>query len=236
MENTKKCLDCGQDRPLDAFKLCYAGLPKPNRPDYADRNPAGMRQNRCKKCYSARERAQRKLEFLHAYGNKCACCGEDDHRFLSLDHVGNDGNKHREEFKCHQIYRVAKREGYPPKYQVLCYNCNFGKSTNGGICPHQSGITKERAWQMLRDKETYIGRDHVPLNSGIFTGGPDPRRMQLNRRVLKPCPYCSKEFGTNEMTRHKRSEHSAEMGTKKQDCLARGRARYGYTWSSEQAS
>jgi hypothetical protein len=27
---------------------------------------------------------------------------------------------------------------------VLCMNCNFGKSVNGGICPHKAGHSANR--------------------------------------------------------------------------------------------
>jgi hypothetical protein len=229
MSLTKVCLDCHEEKPLEAFRLCYAGLPKPNRPDYAERNPAGMRQNRCKLCYSRRERAQRKLDFLKSLGSKCACCGEDDHRFLSLDHVQNDGNEHREHLVCHQIYGRAKREGYPSdKYQVLCYNCNMGKSTNGGVCPHQSAVSKDQAWKILEEKETYIGRGHVDTHTngsqkGFMAAGFDARRMQLGRRVLKPCKDCGKEFGTNEMVRHRRAEHPYPLRGYERRLLAKHR-------------
>lgn len=31
---------------------------------------------------------------------------------------------------------MIKMLNYPEGYQVLCYNCNCGKSINNGICPH----------------------------------------------------------------------------------------------------
>lgn len=228
MELTKRCLDCKIEKPLEAFRLCYIGKPSTN-PEYGLRNPSAVRQNRCKACYARRERAQLKLDFLAAYGGKCACCGEDDPRFLSLDHVKDDGNEHRKTTTCQQIYRIARNEGYPrDRYQPLCFNCNMGKSTNGGVCPHKSGLTKEEAIEELRSRNTFIGRKHVdPKKNGsrktLFTGGFDARRMQLSRRVLKPCPFCQKEFGSNEMVRHKQAEHAEEMKAQRLQILAAGR-------------
>lgn len=47
---------------------------------------------------SARERHQEsRLEALAAYGNKCACCGEDNLGFMTIDHVFDDGAEHRRE-------------------------------------------------------------------------------------------------------------------------------------------
>lgn len=224
MELTKQCMDCGLEKPLSAFRFCYNGAAKNNRPDYAERNPVKARQNRCKKCYGNRERARYRIQFLEAYGGKCHCCGEADPRFLTLDHVQDDGNEERQIYSCQQIYMLAKKQGYPKdKYQIACCNCNFGKSTNGGVCPHKTGLSVADAWEHLRVKYTYIGRAHVELDKNtFFRQGFDAKRMQLNRRVLKPCQYCGKEFGTNEMVRHKRAEHAAEFAAKRKECLAIG--------------
>ena len=76
---------------------------------------------------------------FQAYGGfVCACCGETERAFLQLDHIANDGCKHRKEYKVGGpgLYRWLKRAGYPPILQVLCANCNFGKRMNGGVCPH----------------------------------------------------------------------------------------------------
>ena len=78
---------------------------------------------------------------FNAYGGyKCACCGETERAFLSLDHVNNDGTAHRkgERKHCMHIYRWAIAHGFPDRLQVLCMNCNWGKRMNNGICPHQT--------------------------------------------------------------------------------------------------
>lgn len=85
-----------------------------------------------------------KQETFLAYGGLvCNCCGEKTFKFLSLDHVFNDGFKehNKAKYRCAGIsmYLKLRRNGYPDKdrYQVLCMNCNFGKKLNGGICPHK---------------------------------------------------------------------------------------------------
>jgi len=35
--------------------------------------------------------------FLAMYGNQCACCGETEKKFLTLDHINNDGTKSEKE-------------------------------------------------------------------------------------------------------------------------------------------
>lgn len=79
---------------------------------------------------------------IMAYGGYvCACCGETEPLFLTLDHINNDGGKFRKKygFKNHgpKFYKWLRDNGYPSGYQVLCSNCNHGKHRNKGICPHQ---------------------------------------------------------------------------------------------------
>lgn len=103
-------------------------------------------RNTHKEHYLARDKARREaliLEVYNAYGGaQCACCGEAELKFLTLDHINNDGNKHRKEISgktrdSRMVYYWLKRNGFPPGYQILCYNCNCGKSRNKGICPHK---------------------------------------------------------------------------------------------------
>jgi hypothetical protein len=81
-----------------------------------------------------------------AYGGyQCVCCPETIEAFLSLDYVNNDGAEHRKTMDRRKLYKRLKREGYPPGFQVLCMNCNFGKARNGGVCPHRSATDP---WQL----------------------------------------------------------------------------------------
>lgn len=84
---------------------------------------------------------QRKLDALDAYGGRfCSCCGETNIKFLTIDHINNDGAEHRRSNKNrggNSFYRWLKTHDYPPGYQVLCWNCNCGRACNGGICPHE---------------------------------------------------------------------------------------------------
>ena len=84
------------------------------------------------------QRYKRKLreDLMDIYGWACACCGEDNPIFLTFDHINNDGNKHRAKFSGDGVLRDMRDNPDTSKYQVLCFNCNFGKNCNGGICPH----------------------------------------------------------------------------------------------------
>ena len=76
-------------------------------------------------------RSQIRLEVLAAYGGKCACCGQEDPRYLTFDHVNDDGGEHRKTFSG-PIYVWLRTHNYPEGFQVLCANCNMSKAYYGG--------------------------------------------------------------------------------------------------------
>lgn len=78
---------------------------------------------------------------FNAYGGyKCVCCGETLEKFLTLDHINNDGNKHRKSIKTNTVYGWLKKNKYPSGFQILCFNCNIGRSLNNNICPHTTNL------------------------------------------------------------------------------------------------
>jgi hypothetical protein len=86
-----------------------------------------------------RRRAVIRDEVFGAYGGaRCACCGEDEVTFLTIDHVRNDGKAHRRLIGSggNAIHRWLKKNNFPRGFQVLCQNCNFGKYVHG-VCPHK---------------------------------------------------------------------------------------------------
>lgn len=78
------------------------------------------------------------LVFEH-YGKVCACCGESNKIFLSIDHINGGGTKQRKEMK-EKITTWLVRNSFPNGFQTLCFNCNWGKHINHGICPHKEKI------------------------------------------------------------------------------------------------
>jgi hypothetical protein len=77
----------------------------------------------------------KELVFNH-YGKVCACCGEKNIKFLTVDHIEGGGRKHRGDIKSKiQIWLV--KNNFPDNFQILCYNCNCGRNSNHGICPHK---------------------------------------------------------------------------------------------------
>lgn len=130
----KQCNKCKKELPISDF--------------YARKARGGRPISECKKCATDRVREinrRRKLEVLNAYGGCfCKCCGETEISFLSIDHINNDGATHRKIIfgnngRSGDIYPWLKKNGFPTpeRFQVLCGNCQWGKRSNKGICPHQ---------------------------------------------------------------------------------------------------
>ena len=77
---------------------------------------------------------KRRLECINFYGGKCACCGESEIKFLSIDHINGGGTKHRKEVG--NIPEWLIKNNFPKGFQVLCHNCNQAKGFYG-VCPHK---------------------------------------------------------------------------------------------------
>jgi hypothetical protein len=118
----------------------------------------------CKKCPTAaarerhaeqarqgatRKRASNKSLVIEAYGAACACCGESEPAFLTIDHVNNDGARHREVIG-HGVRRIGSgsvmhawlvENNFPEGFQLLCANCNMAKAALGQ-CPHRVRVAQ----------------------------------------------------------------------------------------------
>lgn len=80
-----------------------------------------------------------RLEVLSYYSGgkpRCDCCGEERIEFLGMDHMDGGGAKHRASLKT-SIYRFLKKNNYPPRFRVLCHNCNQSLGQYG-YCPHKT--------------------------------------------------------------------------------------------------
>ncbi len=106
-----------------------------------------------------RTRDRLRAEVFAHYGGKCTCCGETRTEFLSIDHKDNDGAAHRKEIgeTAHHLYAWAKKNGYPDRLQILCFNCNFtyGKL---GYCPHmiEAGLISRNDAEHLRQNREVV--------------------------------------------------------------------------------
>ena len=95
-----------------------------------------------------RYRSKVRNALFEQYGGRvCNCCGETEDKFLSFDHINEDGAEQRRLIGANgssdgtlgTLYRHLKHAGFPLTIQVLCHNCNMGKHLNGGTCPHEEG-------------------------------------------------------------------------------------------------
>ena len=126
--------DCDRPAIFRKLKMCRKHR---DQVYYADKK-------RDRNGYFTDYRARCKTLVFEHYGAFCACCGETEILFLSVDHINNDGNVHTTKTgkKVTGLYLYSQiiAQGYPDTYQILCMNCNWGKRMNQGICPHVSSV------------------------------------------------------------------------------------------------
>jgi hypothetical protein len=97
-----------------------------------------------------------RMEIINGYGGICECCGEDTYEFLTIDHRYGAGMVDRREFGIGaKFFAHIKREHFPEKYRLLCYNCNMARAFNG-VCPHRPDEHIERT---VGRKLTHLSRD-----------------------------------------------------------------------------
>jgi len=80
---------------------------------------------------------------------QCVCCSIPNYEFMTIEHSSGNGSKHRKELKRHGVnfLKWLKAQGFPPGYEVLCFNCQYALGTYGK-CPH--GKTANYAWRKKR--------------------------------------------------------------------------------------
>ncbi len=138
----KQCKRCSKDKPLNSFPACKAN--KDGRYSYCTPckdayNSAWHARNRDRHLAANRKWGRAlKAAAIDAYGDACACCGEAERGFLTIDHADGNGAEHRKREGLNSgsaTYRWLKSHSYPPGFQVLCANCNLAKGWYG-VCPH----------------------------------------------------------------------------------------------------
>ena len=141
----RKCGKCGTTKSIEDFPIEQGYRKYTCTPCWRLRNStksrayyANNREATLVRCRASHVAAFQKV--LNHYGTECACCGEVEPLFLTVDHMLNDGNKHRKEDPAGRtnIYRWLIRNGFPSGFQILCINCNQGRHRNGGMCPHKA--------------------------------------------------------------------------------------------------
>lgn len=122
-------------------KKVQAAFREAHREEYNRRASESRKRNadRIQLKYIQRRRKLR-AEALRAYGGDppvCVGCGEEDEEVLTLDHVNNDGRRHREGMYLNprrtrpgsggNMYGWLKGKGWPkePAIRILCANCQL---------------------------------------------------------------------------------------------------------------
>lgn len=166
--------------------MCNIELTDNNRNNYCKR----VNYKICKRCYNNKKYDERKNNrenylasrklyrdnlrkkaFEFCGGAKCTCCGESTEKFLTIDHINNDGNLDRKNgLRSSDLY-LAIINGKRDKsvLRVLCYNCNLTRNTIGE-CPHKIMSSKLTNCQMC-DKILYH-RDINKSNSNAINFHP----------------------------------------------------------------
>ncbi len=157
----KKCSKCGKVRSTDSFysnnkhsdglqshcKNCHREYERNWNKNNIDKKRELNKKSAHKLRRTRRDyinnyqrvlRAKNKEIVLERYGKECACCGEINQGFLTMDYINNNGYKHRKKLGGGGsiLYAWLIRNKFPGGYQTLCMNCNFGKRITG-VCPHK---------------------------------------------------------------------------------------------------
>ena len=144
-----------------------------------------------------------RIAVFEAYGGaRCACCGETEESFLSLDHIDQNGAAERVAFfknkyiAGHHMYRELRLRGYPPGYQVLCMNCQVGRRDNNGVCPHVtkplSALERLAELQKLRTGSLRsLTKDKGEIEAALT------RIRRKAQHSLRPVMNVDKELDTN---------------------------------------
>jgi len=125
-----KCSECG--KPIHIKGLCLRHYKRVQNKIFRARHPLKCRQ------YCKEWNIRLKYEIFSHYSGeqpKCAKCGFSDIRALCLDHIYNDGaeerrritNGEKRSLNGQKIYQWIKKNNFPNRYQILCFNCNIIK-------------------------------------------------------------------------------------------------------------
>lgn len=138
---------------------------------------------------------QDKRAALARYGNVCACCGEQDYRFLTFHHANGDGKEHRISMgiaprgSSAAFVRKLRLADYPdwPGLTVLCFNCHMAEDLWGG-CPHKTerpaGQVGKRKYRRNRVLAEYHRCEVGGNRCGVGTMEPTGETRTVRVRAL----------------------------------------------------
>lgn len=135
--------------------------------DWRRANPARVKVHNGKYYYDLR------VKLYNHYGGRCACCGETDWHFLTIEHINGLPDRHRSSSGKRASPGVIMgriiQDGYPDYIELLCWNCNQARK-QWGSCPHRSGPVRYRDGELIpitreeplptRERSTHCARGH----------------------------------------------------------------------------
>jgi hypothetical protein len=136
-----QCRECNRERTrekkarhLAEEKCTDCGLP-------IGSSPSRWRCNNCRirpthGTWGSRNIRQQVFRAYAGDAPCCACCGQSAVEFLTLDHVNGGGRAHRRLTSNQGVYHRLRRNGFPPGFRILCFNCNMARGFYGR-CPHE---------------------------------------------------------------------------------------------------
>lgn len=141
------CESCGVE--LEEDRVGHSWRCEPCAKKKAKRQAVKSKRHRPRRRMAEIRKGGDKAKILAMYGKVCACCGEANSRFLTVDHVNNDGKQDRATGggwgKSTKRLLKFKRDDI----QILCYNCNMGKEKFSGTCPHKI-LMRGKGWNVVK--------------------------------------------------------------------------------------
>jgi hypothetical protein len=145
---TRVCRKCKESKPLATFPLCRSGNSRSSkRKAKRTAQRPGWTCAACRKKWQQdRHQELRERVLRHYCGGEphCQCPGCDvkEYVFLTIDHVGGGGCKHRRDDPIVRggLVRWLIKNNLPAGYRVVCWNCNCAGRKWGNCCPvHEAG-------------------------------------------------------------------------------------------------
>lgn len=161
-ESNKECTRCHVIKPLIDFYRknergyhldrrrsecidCFGARVKLNHAPLEIRRTRNLkkRSGQAANAYARGRKRELRTLVLAKYGNQCECCGEFEARFLTIDHVNNDGCVERAS-DWGSVTLMCRLSKLPrqSQYRLLCFNCNCGRALNRNICPHEEALRR----------------------------------------------------------------------------------------------
>jgi hypothetical protein len=119
-----------KEKPTEGFKTCSIHRVR--------MTALGKKWAKTPKGKAHRKQYRQNVRRRVVEGHHCACCGESDWRFLTIDHKIPVGRK-KTRIPSTSLYQWLYQHGIPDYLQVYCYNCNCAKG-EGDHCPHEDEL------------------------------------------------------------------------------------------------